>query len=241
MNVMRNLKALIFKEFFTYFKLPIAYIFITIFLFVTNWLFFQDFFLRGEINIRPYFDLLPLMLLLLTPAISMRLWSEEKSQKTEEVLLTLPISDWEVVLGKFFGSVLFLIFCLIFSLTVPITLFFLGRFDYGTLLTGYIGLILLASLYLSLGLFISTLGSSQIVAFIGTLTACFFFFIISSEFILMTSPKFLVPIFQFLGTGFHFANFSRGLIDTRDITYFLSLIFFFLLLTKNSIEKRLWK
>lgn len=238
---MKNIKAIISKELNAYFKLPIAYIFIVVFLTVTNWLFFQDFFLRGEINLRLYFDFFPLMFLLLTPAISMRLWAEEKSQKTEEVLLTLPVSDWEIVLGKFFGSLLFLIICLVFSLTVPLTLSFLGKIDSGILITGYLGTILLGSFYLSLGLFISSLTKNQIISFIISLSVSFLFYIVGSEMILLTAPKFLKPIFQYLGVIVHFSNFSRGVIDTRDLVYFFSFIFFFLLLNKKNIESRLWK
>lgn len=238
---MKNLKAIISREFITYFKLPIAYIFLIVFLVITNWLFFQDFFLRGEVNLRLYFDLFPLIFLVLTPALSMRLWAEEKSQKTEEVLLTLPISDWEVVLGKFLGSLFFLLLCLFFSLTVPLTLSFLGKIDYGVLVSGYLGLFFLGSFYLSLGLFISSLTRNQIVAFIITLAVSFFFYIIGSEIILLTAPKFIKPILQFLGIISHFSNFSRGLIDSRDIIYFLTFVFFFLFLNKKIIESRLWK
>lgn len=238
---MKNLKAIISREFITYFKLPIAYIFLLVFLTITNWLFFQDFFLRGEVNPRLYFDLFPLMFLVLTPALSMRLWTEEKSQKTEEVLLTLPISDWEVVLGKFLGSLFFLLLCLFFSSTVPLTLSFLGKIDYGVLISGYLGLAFLGSFYLSLGLFISSLTRNQIIAFIITIAVSFFFYIIGSEIILLTAPKFIKPILQFLGIISHFSNFARGLIDSRDIIYFLTFIFFFLFLNKKIIESRLWK
>lgn len=238
---MKNIKALTIKEFVAYFKLPIAYVFIVIFLMILNWLFFQDFFLRGEVNIRSYFELLPLMFLLLTPAISMRLWAEEKSQKTEELLLTLPISDWEAVLGKFFGSLLFLLICLIFSLTVPLSLSFLGRLDLGLLLSGYFGAVLLGGFYLSIGLFISSLSKNQIIAFMVTLAVCFFFYIIGTAFVLETSPKILTSTLQFLGVTVHFANFARGVVGSQDLIYFLTLTFYFLFLNKEKIESRLWK
>lgn len=238
---MEKIKTLTFKEFLTYFKLPIAYIFIVIFLTTLNWFFFQDFFLRGQINIKPYFDLFPLMFLIFIPALSMRLFSEEKSQKTEEVLLTLPISDWQVVLGKFLGSLLFLIFSLSLSFPVCLTLFSLGKFDYGILISGYLGTIFLGGFYLSLGMFISSFSKGQIVSYIVSLVFLFFFFILGSEFVLLSSPKFLRPIFQFLGVTFHFSNFTRGIIDSRDIIYFLTFITFFLILSKKRLESRLWQ
>lgn len=238
---MEKIKTLILKEFLTYFKLPIAYIFIVIFLTTSNWFFFQDFFLRGQINIKPYFDLFPLMFLIFIPALSMRLFSEEKSQKTEEVLLTLPLSDWQVVLGKFFGSVLFLVFSLFLSFPLCLTLFFLGRFDYGVLISGYLGAILLGSFYLSLGMFISSFSKGQIISYILSLVSFFTFFILASEFVLLSSPKILRPTFQFLGITFHFSNFSRGVIDSRDVIYFLTFIIFFLILSKKRLESRLWK
>ena len=165
------------REFVSYFNSPIAYIFVAIFLIVTNWLFFQRFFLVGQINMRDWFALLPWVFLLLAPALTMRSWAEEKKSGTIEFLLTLPIRDIEVVLAKFFSSLAFLALTLLLSLSVPITLAFLGDLDGGVIFAGYVGALLLGAMYISIGLFISSLTSNQIVAFLLSLAALFVFFI----------------------------------------------------------------
>jgi len=229
------------KELMSYFNSPIAYIFIAAFLIIGNWLFFNSFFVNGQATIRNYFILLPWIFLFLVPAITMRLWSEEKRSGTIEFLLTLPVTDWQVVLAKFFGSLVFLTITLILSLSLPITVIALGDVDAGPIIGGYIGAVLMGAAYLSLGLFISSLTKNQIIAFILSLAVCFVFFMIGNNFIVATAPKFLAPILQFLGIGAHFENIARGVIDTKDIIYYGSFIWLFLWLNKQIIEMRGWK
>jgi ABC-2 type transport system permease protein len=168
----------------------------------------------------------------------MRVWAEEKRSGTIEFLLTLPITDWQAVLGKFFAALAFLACALVLTVSLPITVSYLGNVDFGPIIGSYLGAILMGAAYLALGLFVSALTKNQIIAFIGAIAACFIFFFIGNEFILMTAPQFLAPVFQFLGLGAHFDNIARGVIDTKDIIYYLSFIWLFLWLNKEIVALR---
>lgn len=225
----------------SYFNSPIAYIFIGVFLVVGNWLYFKNFFLIGQVSMRAYFDLLPWIFLFLSPAITMRLWAEEKKTGTVEFLLTLPVTDWQVVLAKFFSSLAFVFIALMLTTTLPITLAILGNMDWGPIIGGYLGALFLGGAYLSLGLFISSLTKNQIIAFILGLVACFMAFIIGADFVLIGAPRFAVPIMKFLGLGSHFYSIAKGVIDSKDIIYYGSFIFIFLWLNARVIQSRGWK
>lgn len=229
------------KELMSYFNSPIAYIFIAVFLVVSNWLFFKGFFIIGQANMRAYFDFLPWMFLFLAPAITMRLWAEEKRSGTIEFLLTLPVTDWQVVLAKFFSALVFMIVSLVLSMTVPFTVASLGNLDWGPVIGGYVGAVLLGAAYLSLGLFISSLTKNQIIAFVLGLVASFIAFIIGVDFVLIGVPDFLAPILKFLGLGGHFYNIAKGVIDTKDMIYYASFIYLFLWLNARVIQSRGWK
>lgn len=229
------------KELMSYFNSPIAYIFIAVFLVVSNWLFFKGFFIIGQANMRAYFDFLPWMFLFLAPAITMRLWAEEKRSGTIEFLLTLPVTDWQVVLAKFFSALVFMIVSLLLSMTVPFTVASLGNLDWGPVIGGYVGAVLLGAAYLSLGLFISSLTKNQIIAFVLGLVASFIAFIIGVDFVLIGVPDFLAPILKFLGLGGHFYNIAKGVIDTKDMIYYASFIYLFLWLNARVIQSRGWK
>lgn len=229
------------KELMGYFNSPIAYIFIGVFLIVGNWLFFNSFFVLGQASLREYFSLLPWIFLFLSPAITMRLWAEEKKSGTVEFLLTLPITDWQAVLAKFMSSLFFLLICLALTLTLPISIAYLGSIDMGPVVGSYLGALFLGGAYLALGLFISSLTKNQIIAFISALVACFCFFVIGTDFTLINVPQFAVPVLKFLGLGSHFSNIAKGVIDTKDIVYYLSFIFIFLWLNAKVIEGRKWK
>jgi len=229
------------KELMSYFNSPIAYIFIAVFLVVGNWLFFKGFFIMGQASMRAYFDFLPWMFLFLAPAITMRLWAEEKRSGTIEFLLTLPVTDWQVVLAKFFSALAFMAIALLMSLTVPISVASLGNLDWGPVIGGYIGSILLGAAYLALGLFISSLTKNQIIAFVLGLVISFSFFIIGVDFVLIGVPDFLAPIMKFMGLGGHFYNIAKGVIDTKDMIYYGSFIYLFLWLNTRVIESRGWK
>jgi ABC-2 type transport system permease protein len=226
------------KEFISYFNSPIAYIFIAVFLIVGNWLFFQNFFLYQQASMRNFLSLLPWIFLFLAPALTMRLWAEERKSGTAEFLFTLPLTDWQAALAKFFGALAFVAVALLATITVPITVMSLGQVDLGPVIGGYLGALFLAGSYLAIGLFTSAITKNQIVAFIIGLAVCFGFFIIGYEFIIMTAPNWLAPTLSFIGLGNHFENVARGVIDTKDIIYYLSFIFLFLWLNVRLIGRR---
>jgi len=226
------------KELMGYFNSPIAYIFLAIFLVVGNWLFFNSFFLIGQANMRNYFILLPWIFLFLTPAITMRLWAEEKRSGTIEFLLTLPITDWQIILGKFFGALAFLGVALLLSITLPATVMSLGQPDLGPIIGSYLGALFMGATYLAIGLFISSLTKNQIVAFMFSIAGCFLLYIVGIDFIVATSPQFLAPVLKFIGIGTHFDNIARGVIDTKDIIYYISFIWLFLWLNKEVVSLR---
>ena len=226
------------REFSSYFNSPIAFIYLTVFLALSSWLFLKGFFVIGEASMRPYFGLIPWIFLFFVPAITMRLWAEEKKVGTMELLMTLPVTDTEAVLGKFLASFAFLGVSLALSLVLPVVVAALGDPDPGQIVGGYLGSILIGAAYLSIGLFISSLTENQIVAFIVSVVAIFALFILGEDFVLFGVPDRIVPLFSFLGLGGHFNSISRGVVDSRDLLYYLSVIGFFLYLNVKSIEAR---
>ncbi|MBW1971642.1 MAG: ABC transporter permease subunit [Deltaproteobacteria bacterium] len=238
---MSNIISITKKEFRSYFNSPIAYIFIITFLVITSWLFFRPFFVVDQASMRPFFSLLPWVFLFFIPSITMRLWAEEKKLGTIELLMTWPITDLEAVLGKFFASFAFLAITILLTFPIPITVSLLGNADIGPIIGGYVGTFFLGAAYLSIGLFISSLTENQIIAFILSTILIFLLFIIGEEFVLVTIPTRLAPIFSFLGLGYHFDNICRGVLDSRDLFYYLSVIIFFLFLNIRSLESRKWK
>lgn len=238
---MDNVLALFKKEFKSFFISPIAYIFITVYLVVTNFLFFQGFFIINQAHMRGYFSLLPWVFLFFVPAISMRSWAEEKKVKTLELLLTWPVRDIEVVLGKFLASFCFLTTAILLSLTIPITISFLGQPDMGPIVGGYIGAILMGAAYLSIGLWVSSHTENQIVAFIVGVVATFILFMLGNPFVTMAAPSWMVPMLSYIGLGNHFASIERGVVDSRDVIYYLSVVGFFLFLNVQSLGSRKWE
>jgi len=241
---MQTIMTICKKEFKAYFLSPIAYVFITVYLVVTNFLFFQGFFLMNQADMRGYFSLLPWIFLFFVPAITMRIWAEEKKMKTLELLLTWPVRDLDVVIGKFLASFFFLAIAILLSITVPITIAILGKPDFGPIIGGYLGALLMGGAYLAIGLWISSLTENQIVAFIVGVVITFAMFIIGNQFVTMVLSgwaSFLVPIFNYMGLGNHFDSIGRGVVDSRDIIYYLLVIGFFLFLNVRSIESRKWE
>jgi len=237
---MRNIWVIFRKELRIFFDSPIAYIFIITFLAFSNWLFFRSFFFVGQISMRDFFFFLPWTFLVFIPTVTMRLWAEEKKIGTIEVLLTLPVKNYEVVGGKFFASFIFMLITLGLSFSLPLTLYLLGEVDFGPIIGGYLGACFLGAAYLAIGLFVSNLAENQIVAFIIAAVLSFALFIIGENIVLATIPSSLVPLLSFLGLGTHFTSLQRGVIDTRDLVYYLSVIGFFLFLNIQSIEARKW-
>lgn len=238
---MSNVGAILKKEFRSYFDSPVAYIYITFFLVLSSWLFLRGFFLVGQASMRGWFGILPWLFLFFVPAVTMRLWAEEKKLGTIELLMTLPVKDRDVVLGKFLASFLFLTVTLFLSFSIPLLVGILGDPDGGQIWGGYIGAVLLGGSFLAIGLFVSSLTENQIIAFIIGITVTFALFIVGEEFVVYNAPRVLVPVLKFLGMGAHYDSIGRGVIDSRDVIYYLSVIVFFLYLNVRSIESRKWK
>ena len=158
-----------------------------------------------------------------------------------EVLMTLPLKDYEAVLGKFLASFVFLIIALALTFPLVLTLYALGEPDTGTVIGGYLGAFLMGGAYLAIGLFISSLTKNQIVAFIISIVTCFAFLIVGEDVAIMSAPSTVVPLFTYLGLGAHFESISRGVIDSRDLIYYFSVIGFFLFLNTLALESRKWK
>lgn len=240
---MKNIFSIFKKELRSYFSSPIGFVFIIFYLLVANafYFFVQDFFKQGQVSMRGYFAALPWIFLFFVPAITMRLWSEEKKMGTIELLLTMPIKEFEVVLGKFFASFAFLAITLLFSMSIPFTLLYLGKPDIGVIVGSYLGALFLGSAYLAIGLYISSLTENQVVAFIISLAIIFVLLLIGIAPGYLNSLGALVSICEYVSLLSHFNNITRGVIDSRDVIYYSSVVVLFLYLNVKNIEARKWK
>jgi ABC-2 type transport system permease protein len=240
---MWNTISIFKKEFMSYISSPVGYVFIIFYTLVSNGFFFivQDFFRQGQVTMRGYFMVMPWIFLFFVPAITMRLWSEEKKLGTVEILLTMPLKEMEIILGKFFASLAFLCLTLFFSLTIPVTLAYLGNVDGGVLVGSYIGAVLMGAAYLAIGLYFSSLTDNQVVAFIFSLVVIFALLLIGIAPIYLNKLGVFVYVCEYLSLLTHFNNIARGVIDTRDVVYYLSIIILFLFLNSKNIEARKWR
>ncbi len=220
---MRQAAHIFKKEFKSYFVSPIAYMVISIFLVVVGWFFFSTFFLFNQANLRNFFALLPIIFSFVVPAITMRLFSEELNVGSYEILLTMPVTFSDVILGKFLAGVAFVAALLVPTLAYPVSVSLLGELDWGPVLGGYIGAVLLGASFCAVGIFASSLTRYQIVAFIVSAAICFCLTLIDKMVFLF--PRTFVGVLEYLGADFHFYNISKGIIDSRDLLYFLSIIF----------------
>lgn len=208
------------REFASYVVSPIAYIVISAFLMVTGWFFFSTFFIHNQASLRNFFSLLPIIFSFIIPAVTMRLMSEEFNIGSYETLLTLPVTFWDVIVGKFLAAVLFVAAMLLPTLFYPATISLLGALDWGPVIGGYIGALLLGSAYAAVGLFASALTRNQIIAFIIGVIVCFSLTLIDKMLFFM--PKALLGFFEYMGADVHFQNIARGVVDSRDLIYFIS-------------------
>ena len=232
---MNNIKTIFRKESSTYFNTPIGYIFSAFFLLLISFLFFyglggNSFWDLKIASLEQFFSWIPILYIIFIPAITMRIWSEEEKSGTLEVLMTLPIRDYEIVIGKFLPAWMFLTVTILCTLLAPLTVRILGDLDFGLVFMGYIGTILLGGAYISIGLIISALTRDQISAFILTLLACFLMFIMGYQPILKFFGNFLGGFIAFLSLSQHFESFRMGVFDPRDVLYFITFIKIILLL-----------
>ena len=220
---MRQVLIIFNKEFKGFFVSPIAYIVISIFLLVTGWFFFTTFFLIDQANLRNFFSMLPFVFSFVVPAVTMRMFAEELHVGSYEILLTLPVTLHEVVLGKFFAGVAFIVAMLVPTLVYALTVALLGQLDWGPVAGGYLGAVLLGAAFSGIGIFASSLTRNQIVAFIVGMAICFGLTLVDK--VLFFLPQSLLGVLHFLGTDSHFQNIAKGIIDSRDVIYFLTVSF----------------
>jgi len=233
---MTPIKTIALKEFKDYFISPIAYIVISLFLIVTGWFFFSTFFIYGRADLRDFFALLPMTFSFFIPAVTMRMFAEEKNVGSYESLLTMPVSFTHIALGKFFAASAFAAAMLLPTLSYPMFISFIGNVDLGPVAGGYIGAVLLGGAYCSIGLFASALTRNQIIAFIIGCAICFTLTIIDR--MLFFVPERLVPVVEYLGANAHFTNISKGIIDSRDLIYFASVVFIFIFSTDIAMKEK---
>ncbi|MBN2280809.1 MAG: ABC transporter permease subunit [Candidatus Marinimicrobia bacterium] len=235
-----NVGTIFKKELQSLFNSPVAYITIIVFLLINSWFFISTFFLINQSDLRQLFNIVPLTFLFFVPAITMSLVAKEKNDGTLEFLTTMPISDSEIVTGKFLAALALLGTALLFTLVHFFTLLIVGNnFDFGALVCGYIGLLILGAAYTSIGIFASTITDNQITAFILGFLIIFVFFIMDK--ILIFIPGFLTSTIQYLSVDYHLGNITKGVMDTRNLVYFASLISFFLLVSIRILEMRKWR
>ncbi|MBU8545632.1 MULTISPECIES: ABC transporter permease subunit [Roseomonadaceae] len=231
------------RELAGYFATPVAYVFIVIFLVMAGALTFTlgNFFARGQADLQPFFTFVPWLFLFLVPALTMRLWAEERRLGTIELLLTLPLAQWEAVVGKFLAAWAFCAIALALTFPLVITVNLLGNPDNGVILTGYLGCLMVAGAFLAVGAAISALTKNQVIAFVLAVAACFFLTAAGSpvvtEFLSQRVPQ-LADIARSISITERLGGFTRGVISARDVVFFASFMAFFLFANTIAIDQR---
>ena len=237
MSAWSNIKAIVKRELGGYFTSPIAYVFLVIYLLLTGFFTFTvgSFFERGEASLVSFFTWHPWLYLFLVPAVGMRLWSEERRLGTIELLLTMPITTWEAIIGKFLASWLFLALALVLTFPVVITVNYLGQPDNGIVFAGYVGSLLLAGSYLAVTSMTSAMTRNQVISFIVAVLICLFLILAGYEPVTGLLSRFasarVVDIVAAFSVMTHFNGFQRGVIDLRDVLFFASVMGFALFTT----------
>ena len=230
------------KEFRSFFSSPIAFIFIGVFLVSSFFIFFyvDKFFGRNIADIRPLFHWMPLLLIFLVSALTMRMWSEERRMGTIELLMTSPVKPLELVLGKFLACCALVALSLALTISLPITVEALGEPDWGPIIGGYLASLFLAAAYIAIGLYISTKTDNQLVSLILSFVACLAFYLLGSGIIVDLFPNRIADFLRSLSTSARFEAIERGRLDLRDIYYYLSLVGVFITLTVYSLTSSGW-
>ena len=224
---MRPVNAVMRRELRSYFVTPVAYVFLVIFLVLAGILTFYvgDFYERGQADLQPFFVMHPWLYLILVPALTMRMWAEETKGGTLELLLTLPVTLWQAMLGKFLAAWLFIGLALVLTFPIWITVNYLGSPDNGVILAGYLGSWLMAGTFIAIGACLSALTRSQVVAFILTALVCVLLILVGQQqvldFLQGTLPRKLINAVAHLSMLRHFEAIARGVLDVRDLLYFV--------------------
>lgn len=243
-----NVYTIFSKDFTDFFNSLVAYITIGVFLIVTGlflWVFPESSILEyGYASLESLFSIAPYIFMFLIPAITMRLLAEEKKEGTFELLVTRPLTDWQIVLGKYFAALLIIALALLPTLIYYISIYQLGivkgNIDSGAVIGSYIGLFLLGACFTAIGIFASSFSRNQIIAFIIAIFLCFFAFSGLDSISQLLSLQNYNTLITGLGINEHYQSVSRGVLDTRDLIYFLSFIALFLLITKTILGGRKW-
>jgi ABC-2 type transport system permease protein len=240
---MRNILIIAERELAAYFATPVATVFIVIFLVLQGTLTFNlgNFFDRGQADLNPFFSFLPWVFLLLVPAITMRLWAEERRLGTIEMLLTLPLTQTQAVIGKFAAAWLFCAIALVLTFPIVLTVLYLGNPDLGVIASGYIGALLIAGAFLSIGSAMSALTRNQVIAFVLGVAVCFIFAAASyplvTDFLNRNTPL-MAEIARRFAVVDRYQDFTRGLVSLRDLIFFTTFIGFWLFLTTVLVDQR---
>jgi ABC-2 type transport system permease protein len=227
------------REIRTYFNSAVAYIVVPVFIVITGYLFFTQLFLEKQADMRGFFNIMPLLFMFMIPAITMRLLADEKSTGTLELLITLPVRDWEVVVGKFLAAMALLCTAIGLTLVFAITVKSLGPLDRGPTIGGYVGLVLMGGAYVAIGVMASSLTRNSIVSFILAFAISFALYLLGK--LTQFLPEALQRLVAYLSIDGHFENIGRGVIDTRDVIYYLSVMAVCLLVATLSLESRRWR
>lgn len=242
MQPKHTIRRIAAKEITLFFASPVAYLFLAVFAAVSLFIFFwgEAFFSRNIADVRPLFEWMPLLLIFLASTLTMRMWSEERRTGTLEHVLTQPVPLWHFVLGKFFGCLALLAIALLITLPLPITVAIIGELDWGPVWAGYLATFLLGAAYLSIGLFVSSRSDNQIVSLITAVAVCGIFYLLGSKTLTDFFGNQAGEWLRLLGTGSRFESITRGVVDLRDLYYYLSLIAVFLTLNTFSLERERW-
>lgn len=230
------------KEVASFFSSPLAFVFLLVFLLVNLMTFFDGFFARNIADVRPLFEWMPLLLIFLIAALTMRMWSEETRAGTLEFLLTLPVPTWRLVWGKFLACLFLVVLALVLTIPIAIAVSLMGDLDWGPVFGGYLAAVFLASFYISVGLFVSSRTNNQVVSLILTTLVCSVFYLLGSSFVskLPWVGNRAMEVAELMASGSRFSSITRGVIDIRDIYYYLSLCGVFIALNIYSLERLKW-
>lgn len=236
---MKNIWIIAKRELSAFFSSLMAYILLVIFLGFSGlftWFIGQDVFFIKQASLQAFFNIAYWTLFFFIPGITMRLFAEENRSGTLELLLTKPVSDWQVVAGKFTATLILIIIALLLTFPYYITLSFIGPLDHGAALTGYLGLIFMSAAYISIGIFASSISKNQIIGYLLALVIGIFFQIIFG-FVSFQMSGFLSQVFDYLSLTTHYESMARGVIDSKDLIFFFSIIFLGMSLTVSNLAK----
>lgn len=232
------MRALYKKELDYYLNNPVGYIILILFSVFVNFFYIKDIFVVGSGSMRPFFSIMPWFLVIFVPALSMRIFSEEKRLNTLETLLTLPLREVTIIIAKYLALLTLLFIGLILTAALPVTLSVISRLYIPEIVVGYMGMFLVGAAFTAIAMFFSSLTKNQVVAFLTSTVVLFFLTVVSSEFLASVLPKSIQDVITLFGPLNQVDSFVKGIVDVRSLTYFVSVSLIFLFFTKILLEKR---